>query len=68
MVVEAWHGEGSGKSFNAEAQFGDASHSLWVLKKEVLEVLELSWRRQQRKEREKVQLSSFITTGLFVSI
>lgn len=42
MVVETWHGEGPGKSFYAVAQFGDASHCLWVLKKEVLEVLELS--------------------------
>lgn len=42
MVVEAWHREGSGKGFDAVAQFGNASHSLWVLEKEILEVLQLS--------------------------
>lgn len=46
MVTEAWHGKGPSKSFNAVAQVSDASHSFWVLKKEVLEILELSCRRQ----------------------
>lgn len=44
MVVEAWHREWSGESFNPMAQIRDASHSLWVLNKEVFEFLELSWR------------------------
>jgi len=42
MVVEARHGEGPGKRFNAMPQVGDASNGLWVLKEEVFEVLELS--------------------------
>lgn len=48
MVVEAWHREWSGKSFNAMAQIGDASHGLWVLNKEVFKFLELSWRGKQK--------------------
>lgn len=59
MVMEAWHREGSGKSFNSVTQIGNASHSLWVLKEEVLEVLELGWTIQQRRERGKAQLSNF---------
>lgn len=49
MVMEPGHGEGPGKNFNTVAQGCDASHRLRVLQKEVLEVLELSWRRQQEK-------------------
>lgn len=43
MVVEARHGERSGKRFDTMPQIGDAGHSLWVLKEEVFEFLELSW-------------------------
>lgn len=50
MVGEPWHGKGPGKSFNTVAQICDASHSFWVLKKEVLEVLELSCKQQQKRE------------------
>lgn len=49
MVVEAWHRERSGKSFDAVAQISDASHGLWVLNKEVFKFLELSWRGKQKK-------------------
>lgn len=52
MVTEARHGEWPGKSFNSVAQFCNASHCLWVLNQEVLEVLELSWKRQQKGEEE----------------
>lgn len=65
MISEAWHGKGPGKSFNTVAQVCDVSHSFWVLKKEVLEVLELSWRRQWKRQRE---LAHFITTGLFLPL
>lgn len=49
MIIKAWHGKGSGKSFNAVAQVCNASYSFWVLKEEVLEVLKLSCRRQQKR-------------------
>lgn len=67
MVVESWHREWPGKSLNAVAQFGNASHSLWVLNKEVLEVLELPWRRQQRRQVESFFffLASFVLSPLF---
>lgn len=54
MVMEARHGEWPGKSFNSVAQFGNASHRLRVLNQEVLEVLELSWKRQQKGEEESI--------------
>lgn len=65
MVMESWHREWPGKSLNAVAQFGNASHSLRILNKEVLEVLELSWRRQKRREVERFFLAAFVLSPLF---
>ena len=61
MVVEARHREWPGESFDTVAQIGDASHGLWILEKEVLEVLELSWRTQQGQ---KEKWLSFVLSPL----
>lgn len=50
MIMEAWHRKGPGKGLNTVSQFSDASNGLWVLKKEVLEVLKLCWGRQAKGE------------------
>lgn len=60
MVKEAWHGERPGESFYTVAQVGNTSHSLRVLKQEVLEVLELSCIRQQKIKEKKGSIFSFL--------
>lgn len=65
MVVEAWHRERPGESFNPMAQISDASHSLWVLNEEVFEFLELSWRR---KTQDNVAQSLPFQTNVFIPI
>lgn len=65
MVVEAWHREWSGKSFNAVAQISDASHGLWVLDKEVFKFLELPWWGNRRKYRKIAATSNKLLFRFF---